>query len=212
MCVCGVGSGCAAFFSPIAHPHPPPPPHNRALRTAVIAGTVTPDFAYLNAALIPGLRGLALAAFAARAAATRGRARTRSPCTELVLALSGGRNIGTALATFGLSDQAKHLVVCRFDAGEGDGDAAVAAVQGTLVPLDELASVRDEAAMTKVRWWVGEDGWGVARAAGGCVARASDSHPPPSPPSLSPQAFHIGDTEVGPLDDAAVCRMAAREC
>ena len=185
--MCGVVSGRAAF-APLPFqrsPTHPPPPHTRALRAAVIAGSITPDFAYLNAALVPGTRGLALAAFAARAAATRGRSRTRSPCTELVLAMSGGRNIGTALATFGLSEAARHLVVCRFDAGEGDGDAAVAAVQGTLVSLDELASVRDEDAMRKVRW-VGGWGWGGRDRVAGAGGSSVGSHPPFSLPLFHP--------------------------
>jgi Kinase binding protein CGI-121 len=93
---------------------------------------------------------LCLYQFAARAAALRGRSRSRSPYTELLLALSGVRNIGAALATFGLSDEARHLVVCRFDPADGDGAAAAAAVQGTLAPLTELDSVRDEGAMRKV--------------------------------------------------------------
>lgn len=142
--------------------HAPLSSPSRALRTAVTAGTIVPDFAYINAALVPGVRGLTLAAFAARAATLRGRARTRSPYTELVLAMSGGRNIGTALATFGLSPAARHLVVCRFDAEQSDGAAAAAAVDGTLAPLADLDSVRDEAAMRKVRVRAGEGcGWGA---------------------------------------------------
>lgn len=72
-------------------PTPPPPPSS--LRAAVVAGTLEPDFAFLNAALVASTSTLRLAAFVARAAGLRGRRRTRSDHAELVLALSGGRNV-----------------------------------------------------------------------------------------------------------------------
>jgi len=64
-----------------------------SLRAAVVAGTIEPDFAFLNAALVASAATLRLAAFAARAAGLRARRRTRSEHAELVLALSGGRNV-----------------------------------------------------------------------------------------------------------------------
>lgn len=185
-------------------------PFFRALRAAVVAGSITPDFAFINAALVPGVRGLTLAAFAARAAALRRRSRSRSPYTELLLALSGVRNIGAALATFGLSDEARHLVVCRFDPEDGDGAAAAAAVQGTLAPLEELDSVRDEGAMRKVEW--SGCGWEEGRGESGGLKPFATCRLTRSPTPPQPQAFRISDDEVGPLDSAAFCRMAAREC
>jgi len=160
-----------------------------------------PDASFLDASLVPDLWTLRLAAFAAEAAAKRGRARSRSRHTELVVALSGGKNVRTgalsafslpfshvfllllcspkrrkklnpendpppsqisaALAKFGLSDGARHLLVARFvddgdrnDKADEDeasaGAAFAAAVRGTRVPAAEveaeLASVSDAAA------------------------------------------------------------------
>jgi hypothetical protein len=56
----------------------PTPPHSK-----------TP----LSPTQIPDLFTLRLAAFAARTAVTAGRARTRSPYTELVVCLSSGKNV-----------------------------------------------------------------------------------------------------------------------
>ena len=52
-----------------------------------------PDASFLDASLVPDLWTLRLAAFAAEAAGRRGRARSRSRHTELVVALSGGKNV-----------------------------------------------------------------------------------------------------------------------
>ena len=80
--------------------HAATPPHlpsqhpcGSSLKDRVVAGDIQPEFAFLNAALVPSSFGLRLAAFTARGAAARGRARARSEHTELVLHLSGGKNV-----------------------------------------------------------------------------------------------------------------------
>ena len=59
-----------------------------------------PDASFLDASLVPDLWTLRLAAFAAEAAGKRGRARSRSRHTELVVALSGGKNVSSFLFFF----------------------------------------------------------------------------------------------------------------
>ena len=56
-----------------------------------------PDASFLDASLVPDLWTLRLAAYAAEASARRGRARARSRHTELVVALSGGKNVRIVL-------------------------------------------------------------------------------------------------------------------
>lgn len=99
--------------------------------------------------------------------------------------------ISTALATFGLADTTRHVLVARLvgpgEAGEGEagggggggdgsGSARVAAVVGpaTALPLDALAGLADVAAQTK--------------------------------------AYGVGPGEVGPLADAVATRIGVREC
>ena len=67
--------------------------------------------------------------------------RTRSLETEMLLCLSGGRSIRTALATFGVSSSTTRLLVGLFGTsdGNGDGEASAADVVAGLVSGTEVA-------------------------------------------------------------------------
>ena len=66
----------------------PPPPPISLLQTSSFFRPFS-----LHPRQIPDVFTLRLAAFAAATARAAGRARTRSPYTELVVCLSGGKNV-----------------------------------------------------------------------------------------------------------------------
>ena len=75
------------------------------------------------------------------------------PAPDLSLSLHSSQ-ISTALATFGLSADTRHVLVARFldgSEGEEDGTAAVVAAVGpaTAVAIDDLASLADGVAQAK---------------------------------------------------------------
>jgi len=90
--------------------------------------------------------------------------------------------ISAALATFGLADTTRHVLVARFvgendKEGGDDGTAQVVAAVGkaaTLLPLDALPTLADPAAQAS--------------------------------------AYGVGPGEVGPLADAVATRIGVREC
>lgn len=56
-----------------------------------------------------------------------------------------------SLTRFGVSAEARHLLVARLDGGEGELAGIAAAVRGTPAPLEELPALADLPLLDKVR-------------------------------------------------------------
>lgn len=120
-----------------------------ALRDLVVAGSLEPECALVNAALVPDALVLRAAATKALLAAQRGALRCKSPHAELVFNLSGSKHIGETLQRFGVSPDCKHLLAARFDATPAEAAALQGLVAGTPVPLSELTGLADAALLRK---------------------------------------------------------------
>lgn len=120
------------------------------IRQLVVTAKVEPEFAFVNAATVPGLLPLRLAAHKALTYQARGRLLTKTLHAELVYNLSGSKHIGESLKRFGVSDDTCHLLVARFNAEPPDVDYVRGLVKGQEMPLADLGMVADRDLITKV--------------------------------------------------------------
>ncbi|KAL4419297.1 hypothetical protein ABPG77_001629 [Micractinium sp. CCAP 211/92] len=124
-------------------------PSKGALRDKVLAGSLEPECALVNAALVPDAIVLRAAAEKALMAKQRGTLRCKSAHAELVFNLSGSKHIGETLQRYGISPDCRHLLAARFDATPEEAAALQSLVSGTPAPLSELAQLTDAALLKK---------------------------------------------------------------
>ncbi|KAL4440542.1 hypothetical protein ABPG75_003543 [Micractinium tetrahymenae] len=120
-----------------------------SLREQVMAGSLEPECALVNAALVPDALVLRAAAQKALAAQQRGALRCKTAHAELVFNLSGSKHIGETLQRYGINPECKHLLAARFDATPAEAAALRGLVAGTPAPLSELPQLADEGLLKK---------------------------------------------------------------
>ncbi|CAL5225601.1 g8452 [Coccomyxa viridis] len=160
--------------------------NSREIQERIVAGTLQPELAFINAKMVPDVLVLKAAAQKAFFANLRGTLRSRSMHAELVFFVAGSKHVGEALKRFGISDSGKgsgtassavtDIIVASIHKGAPDEEHVDALVQGTAHPLSSLADVTDPAAIKAV--------------------------------------YKITEPElqIGSLADAVLCRIAASHC
>lgn len=113
------------------------------IRQKVVSGTMQPEAAIINAALVPDLFAVHLSAHKALQASSRASLRTRSLHAELVFGISGSKHIAETLTRFGVNDSCRHLLVARFDASPDQVEQLRQLIQGEERPLSDLPSLTD---------------------------------------------------------------------
>lgn len=119
-------------------------------------GTTLPEAALIDASLILDpiiVRAAGGMAWQQHTSSTQ-ELKSRTLHSELVFCLSGSKHIGRSLATFGIKDDTKNLLVAMFDASTEDIDTLKKCIHGRMVTEEdairqELLSICDEQAVRK---------------------------------------------------------------
>uniref|UniRef100_A0A6U1JQL4 EKC/KEOPS complex subunit CGI121 n=1 Tax=Tetraselmis chuii TaxID=63592 RepID=A0A6U1JQL4_9CHLO len=119
------------------------------IKQGIISGSHAVEAAFVNAALVPDLFVLHLAAMKVLLAEARGKLRTHSLHSELVYNTSGSKHISETLKRWGVSEGTPKLLVARFDATAEEWAAVSELVKGTEVSLDTLGRLADSAQIKK---------------------------------------------------------------
>mmetsp|Transcript_11709 Transcript_11709/g.30001 ORF Transcript_11709/g.30001 Transcript_11709/m.30001 type:complete len:175 (-) Transcript_11709:136-660(-) len=119
------------------------------IKEGIISGSHAVEAAFVNAALVPDLFVLHLAAMKALLGEARGKILTRSLHSELVYNTSGSKHISETLKRWGVSEGTAHLLVARFDATDEEMAAVSKLVDGKEVPLETLPSLSDSKGIKK---------------------------------------------------------------
>eukprot|EP00798_Chlamydomonas_sp_ICE-L_P028840 gene28840-32029_t len=119
------------------------------IRAKLIAGELTPDFAFLHAPAISDLFSIHVGAHKALTGETRGTMSARSLHAELIFCISGSKHIGESLKRYGISDSSTEILAARFDATADDVKKVEELVDGDLVAMEQLSSITDEALIQK---------------------------------------------------------------
>ncbi|KAI7841481.1 hypothetical protein COHA_004875 [Chlorella ohadii] len=145
--------------------------NSKELKDTVQAGSLSPECALVNAALVSDLLVLHAAAYKALAAAQRGELRTRSLHAELVFSLSGSKHIAETLSRYGINPDCRqarciallfdaqrraagpvsfrHVLAARFDATPEEVQQMRGLVAGSPAPLAELPSLAEQQLLKK---------------------------------------------------------------
>ncbi|CAL8470265.1 g9807 [Coccomyxa elongata] len=122
----------------------------KAIQQQLVAGSLEPELAFINANLVPDLLVVQAAAQKALAAHLRGSLRTRSLHAELVYNLSGSKHVGQSLQRFGLSEDTDQILVASFHMDDTDAAKVLSIVEGEPADLHTLSSLTDLATVKKV--------------------------------------------------------------
>ncbi|KAL6784060.1 hypothetical protein ACKKBG_A04645 [Auxenochlorella protothecoides x Auxenochlorella symbiontica] len=124
--------------------------NSKDVQAAMVEGTLEYEAAIMNAAVVPSLFAVHLAAHHALLSKQRGSLRTRSLHSELVCNLSGSKHIAESLQRFGVTEASQHLLVASFDARIGIEDQLMSLVQGECQHSKEaLGSITDMGLLKK---------------------------------------------------------------
>ncbi|KAK9805107.1 hypothetical protein WJX73_008941 [Symbiochloris irregularis] len=107
------------------------------------------DLAALNAALVPDVWILHLAAHKALTAASRGLQRAHTLHAQVVCNISGSRHIGEALKRYGVGKQCSSLLVAKFEPTPQQEKQVQELVKGKAVPLTELPGLCNRTLLQK---------------------------------------------------------------
>ncbi|KAH9853321.1 CGI-121-domain-containing protein [Lenzites betulinus] len=109
------------------------------------------NFAFVDARLICSPLHLQTAVYQAILAQAQGALRTKTVHSEILWALNPTNNITEAIRRYGVSDASTALIVVRISSPDlEDVETQMnAVVEGTLVPLDDLAQITDWASVKK---------------------------------------------------------------
>ncbi|KZT21228.1 CGI-121-domain-containing protein [Neolentinus lepideus HHB14362 ss-1] len=109
------------------------------------------NFAFVDPRLITSALHVETAVYQAILAAAQGSLRTKTVHSEVLWALNPGNNISEAIRRYGVSDGCTSLLVIRIDSSElQDVEAKMGSVvSGQLVPLTQLGTLTDWAAVKK---------------------------------------------------------------
>lgn len=141
------------------------------LRAQLLSANPTYDYAFLDATTLLSYPQLLLAAQLALHAHLTGRAKTRTPHSELVFRLHPNNNIGEAYRKFGISDESTEVVAVKFalegDGGDVTGESVgrhlAGAVEGDAVEIgeggEEVGSFADVGKIRKI-YKLGDGGKG----------------------------------------------------
>ncbi|KAK9915759.1 hypothetical protein WJX75_003792 [Coccomyxa subellipsoidea] len=113
------------------------------IQQQLVAGSLEPELAFINALVVPDLLIVHAAAQKAMAAHLRGSLRTRSLHAELVYNIAGSKHVGQSLQRFGISEDSKSILVASFHTGDPDAGRVRSIVEGESVGLDTLSSLAD---------------------------------------------------------------------
>eukprot|EP00897_Mesotaenium_endlicherianum_P006841 jgi/Mesen1/6185/ME000032S05476 len=107
------------------------------------AGTLEPELAFFNAALVPSTFPVLVAASKALTAGARGQLRTRTVHAELVYNYAASKHIRDSLRRCGISEQSTYVLVARFQSIPQEVADIRRLVEGTEISLEELGSRYD---------------------------------------------------------------------
>jgi EKC/KEOPS complex subunit CGI121/TPRKB len=113
----------------------------RELKQLIVAASLNPEAAVINASLVPDIFILHAAARAALIANQRATLKSRSLHAEVVFNIAGSKHIGESLGRFGVNDSCDHLLIARFNATPEEIETIKTKVQGDVVALEELPSL-----------------------------------------------------------------------
>mmetsp|Transcript_26619 Transcript_26619/g.36749 ORF Transcript_26619/g.36749 Transcript_26619/m.36749 type:complete len:177 (+) Transcript_26619:36-566(+) len=119
------------------------------LHKRIIAGELGIEAAFIDAALLPEIFPVILAANKTLISESLESLTTRSLHSELVYNLSGSKHISLALKKWGVSDTCTKLVVAKFDATSAEVSLIRSLVEGEEVGVEELGELYDLAAVKK---------------------------------------------------------------
>jgi EKC/KEOPS complex subunit CGI121/TPRKB len=114
---------------------------------AIRGGGLT-DAAVLDARAIASLDCVRLAACKAVMAYERGALVTKALHSELVYCVSPSKHISEAFRRFGVGENSEALLVCKFNADDGDLERFKAVIEGEVVEFEERPEP-DAAALKK---------------------------------------------------------------
>ncbi|GMH38936.1 hypothetical protein BSKO_06834 [Bryopsis sp. KO-2023] len=121
----------------------------KEVREKLLKAEIAPEFAFLNASLIPDIFVVHLASCKALWSDCAGSRRTKSLHAELVVNVAASKHISNSLTRFGISDDTKHLMVARFDGTAEDATLLKSLIKGKQVSMDALASLSDSQGLKK---------------------------------------------------------------